>query len=144
MSDLSHFLSLSLSLSLSIHKYIRQILEFVDEPQSNGKTIRWCQVRVAPEGQKAADGGADVRGIVCGASNFLVGDKVIVCLPGAVLPGDFRIAARSTYGHTSDGMMASARELTISDAHEGILRLQELGLDPKVGSDAFEILFLKS
>jgi phenylalanyl-tRNA synthetase beta chain len=121
---------------------VGQVLEFVDEPQSNGKTIRWCQVRVAPEGQKAADGGADVRGIVCGASNFLVGDKVIVCLPGAVLPGDFRIAARSTYGHTSDGMMASARELTISDAHEGILRLQELGLDPKVGSDAFEILFL--
>lgn len=121
---------------------VGQVLEFAEEPQSNGKTIRWCQVRVAPEGQKAADGGEDVRGIVCGASNFLVGDKVVVCLPGAVLPGDFKIAARSTYGHISDGMMASARELTISDAHEGILRLQELGLDPKVGSDAFEILYL--
>ena len=118
------------------------VLEFVDEPQSNGKTIRWCQVRVAPEGQMAADGGADVRGIVCGASNFFVGDKVVVCLPGSVLPGDFKIAARSTYGHISDGMIASARELTISDAHDGILRLQELGLDPKVGSDAFEILYL--
>jgi phenylalanyl-tRNA synthetase beta chain len=121
---------------------IGQVLEFVDEPQSNGKTIRWCQVRVAPEGQMAADGGADVRGIVCGASNFFVGDKVVVCLPGSVLPGDFKIAARSTYGHISDGMIASARELTISDAHDGILRLQELGLDPKVGSDAFEILYL--
>lgn len=121
---------------------VGQVLEFVDEPQSNGKTIRWCQVRVAPEGQIAADGGADVRGIVCGASNFFIGDKVVVCLPGSVLPGDFKIAARSTYGHISDGMIASARELTISDAHDGILRLQELGLDPKVGSDAFEILYL--
>ncbi|MEY2737566.1 MAG: hypothetical protein RL683_684, partial [Actinomycetota bacterium] len=93
---------------------VGQVLEFTPEPQSNGKTINWCQVRVAPEGQKAADGGADVRGIVCGASNFVVGDKVVVCLPGAVLPGNFAIAARSTYGHTSDGMMASARELGIS------------------------------
>lgn len=67
---------------------VGQVLEFVAEPQSNGKTIRWCQVRVAPEGAKAADGGADVRGIVCGASNFEVGDKVVVCLPGAELPGD--------------------------------------------------------
>ena len=63
---------------------VGQVLEFIPEPQSNGKTIRWCQVRVAAEGQKAADGGEDVRGIVCGASNFEVGDKVVVCLPGAV------------------------------------------------------------
>ena len=121
---------------------VGQVLEFVAEPQSNGKTIRWCQVRVAPEGAKAADGGADVRGIVCGASNFEVGDKVVVCLPGSVLPGNFAIAARSTYGHTSDGMMASARELTLSDDHAGIIRLHEMGLDPKVGTDAIELLNL--
>lgn len=122
---------------------VGQVLAFEAEAQSNGKTIRWCQVRVAPEGTKAADGGADVRGIVCGASNFEIGDKVVVCLPGAVLPGNFEIAARSTYGHVSDGMMASARELTLSDDHAGIIRLQELGLDPKVGSDALELLNLK-
>lgn len=122
---------------------VGQVLEFEAEPQSNGKTIRWCQVRVAPEGAKAADGGDDVRGIVCGASNFEVGDKVVVCLPGAVLPGNFAIAARSTYGHISDGMMASARELTLSDDHAGIIRLHEMGLDPKVGSDALELLNLK-
>jgi phenylalanyl-tRNA synthetase beta chain len=121
---------------------VGQVLEFVEEPQTNGKTIRWCQVRVAPAGQKAADGGADVRGIVCGASNFLVEDKVIVCLPGAVLPANFEIAARSTYGHISDGMMASARELTLSDDHLGILRLSEMGLDPEVGTDAFALLSL--
>ena len=121
---------------------VGQVLEFTPEPQSNGKTIRWCQVRVAPEGSKAADGGEDVRGIVCGASNFEVGDKVVVCLPGAVLPGDFAIAARSTYGHVSDGMMASGRELGLSEDHAGILRLGEIGLDPKVGTDALELLSL--
>jgi len=121
---------------------VGQVVEFQDEPQSNGKTIRWCQVQVAPAGQKAADGGADIRGIVCGASNFETGDKVVVALPGAVLPGNFAISARSTYGHTSDGMIASGRELNLSDDHDGILRLQELGLDPKVGSDAVELLGL--
>lgn len=121
---------------------VGEVLEFVAEPQSNGKTIRWCQVRVAAPGSKAADGGDDVRGIVCGASNFEVGDKVVVCLPGAELPGDFKIAARSTYGHISDGMMASARELNLSDDHAGIIRLHELGLDPAVGTDAAELLQL--
>ena len=111
---------------------VGEVLEFVDEPQSNGKTIRWCQVRVAPKGKKAADGGEDVRGIVCGASNFEAGDKVVVSLPGAVLPGNFAISARSTYGHISDGMIASGRELGLSDDHDGILRLQSIGLDPEV------------
>lgn len=130
------------SFSVSGPIVVGEVLEFVAEPQSNGKTIRWCQVRVAAAGQQAADGGDDVRGIVCGASNFEVGDKVVVCLPGAVLPGDFHIAARQTYGHISDGMMASARELNLSDDHAGIIRLQQMGLDPKVGTDALELLAL--
>lgn len=121
---------------------VGQVLEFVEEPQSNGKTIRWCQVRVAPEGQAAADGGADVRGIVCGARNFFPGDKVVVTLPGAVLPGPFPIAARKTYGHISDGMIASARELGLGEDHDGILRLTTLGLDPEVGADAVALLGL--
>lgn len=121
---------------------VGQVLEFVEEEQSNGKTIRWCQVRVAPAGKKAGDGGEDVRGIVCGARNFEVNDKVVVTLPGAVLPGGFKIAARSTYGHVSDGMLASARELGLSDDHEGILRLVTLGLDPEVGTDALALLSL--
>lgn len=121
---------------------VGQVLEFSEEPQSNGKTIRWCQVQVAPTGEKAADGGESIRGIVCGAANFVVGDKVVVCLPGATLPGDFKIAARSTYGHISDGMMASGRELGLNDDHGGIIRLQQMGLDPKVGTDAIELLYL--
>ncbi len=112
---------------------VGQVLSFVDEPQSNGKTIRWCQVQVGPD---------DVRGIVCGAHNFVEGDKVVVSLPGAVLPGPFPISARKTYGHTSDGMIASARELGLGDEHDGILRLQALGLDPDVGEDAITLLGL--
>ncbi|WP_285113794.1 phenylalanine--tRNA ligase subunit beta [Leifsonia sp. fls2-241-R2A-40a] len=121
---------------------VGEVLAFEEEPQTNGKTIRWCEVRVAPEGQSAADGGGDVRGIVCGARNFFPGDKVVVTLPGAVLPGPFPIAARKTYGHVSDGMIASARELGLGEDHDGILRLTTLGLDPEVGTDAVSLLGL--
>jgi phenylalanyl-tRNA synthetase beta chain len=112
---------------------VGKVLEFVEEEQSNGKTIRWCQVEVAP---------GDVRGIVCGARNFFVGDKVAVTLPGAALPGGFEIAARKTYGHVSDGMIASSRELGLSDEHDGILRLETLGLDPDLGVDVIDLLGL--
>jgi phenylalanyl-tRNA synthetase beta chain len=114
---------------------VGEVVSFEPEPQSNGKTIRWCQVDVGPE-----QGG--VRGIVCGASNFFAGDKVVVTLPGAVLPGPFPIAARRTYGHVSDGMIASAKELGLGDEHSGILRLVELGIDAPVGTDAIALLGL--
>lgn len=121
---------------------VGEVLSREPEEHSNGKTINWCRVRVADDGESAVDGGESVRGIVCGAHNFEAGDKVVVALPGAVLPGEFRIAARTTYGHVSDGMIASARELGLGEDHSGIIVLSRLGLDPQVGEDALTLLGL--
>ncbi|MBL3686619.1 phenylalanine--tRNA ligase subunit beta [Leucobacter zeae] len=124
---------------------VGEVLSREPEEHSNGKTVNWCSVRVAPEGERAADGGADVRGIVCGAHNFDAGDKVVVTLPGAVLPGGFEIAARNTYGHVSDGMIASARELSLGEDHDGIIVLTRFGFaDSELvpGTDAKALLGL--
>lgn len=126
---------------------VGQVLSLVKEPQTNGKTINWCQVRVVPEGQEQILTGkgidpSGVQGIICGAHNFVEGDKVVVTLPGAVLPGDFHISARKTYGHLSAGMIASVRELGIGEDHDGILVLSRIGLDPELGTDAMELLGL--
>ncbi|MDR3360998.1 MAG: phenylalanine--tRNA ligase subunit beta, partial [Bifidobacteriaceae bacterium] len=111
------------------------VLEATPEPQKNGKTINWCQVDVGER-----HGG--VRGIVCGAHNFAAGDKVAVALPGAVLPGPFPISSRKTYGHISDGMICSERELGLGEDHGGILVLSRIGLDPPVGADLIPLLHL--
>ncbi len=119
---------------------VGRVLEYVDEPQKNGKTIRWCQVDVGPVHNNESGS----RGIVCGADNFAAGDLVVVSLPGCVLPGGFAIAARKTYGHVSDGMICSTRELGIGDDHGGILVLStHLDGDPKPGDDAVALLGLR-
>ncbi|SDT13746.1 phenylalanine--tRNA ligase subunit beta [Microlunatus soli] len=104
---------------------IGQVEEFQEEKHSNGKTVRWCRVDVGEHnaGGKPTDFSRPGRGIICGASNFAVGDLVVVALPGAVLPGGFEIASRKTYGHFSDGMICSARELGVGDDHAGIMVL---------------------
>ena len=66
-------------------------------------------------------GEKQTRFVICGATNFVVGDMVLVALPGSVLPGNFEIAARETYGKTSNGMICSAKELGLSDDHAGIM-----------------------
>ena len=108
----------------------------VEELTGFKKPIRYCRVDVGPEHND--DGGT--RGIVCGATNFVVGDLVVVALPGAVLPGDFAIAARTTYGHVSDGMICALDELGLGDDHSGILVLPPGTADP--GDDGASLLGL--
>ena len=80
------------------------------------------------------------RDIVCGATNFVVGDLVPVALPGTTVPGDFTITSRKTYGRTSDGMICSAAELQLSTDHSGILVLPPGTAEP--GADAVAVLGL--
>ena len=118
---------------------VGRVVDFVDEPQKNGKIIRWCHVDVGPaqapeappvavEGRPVTDG---VRGIICGAHNFAVGDLVVVGLPGTVLAGGFTLTSRKTYGHISDGMICAEDELGIGSDHTGIIVLPtDAGLAP--------------
>jgi len=124
---------------------VGRVLEIVEEPQKNGKPIRWCQVDVGQNGQRLTEG--TPQGVICGATNFVVDDLVVVVLPGAVLPGGLAIGARKTYGHISNGMICSARELGLGEDGDGIIVLQsflgehEAGrLTP--GDDAIELLSL--
>jgi phenylalanyl-tRNA synthetase beta chain len=110
-----------------------RVLE-IEELTGFKKPIRYCQVEVGEA--RAGDGGRDVRGIVCGARNFVVDDAVVVALPGAVLPGGFEIAARKTYDHISDGMICSARELGIGEDHTGILVVGHGADSPEPGLPA--------
>lgn len=112
---------------------VGRVLSLEPETQKNGKTINWCQVDVGEDAP---------RGIVCGAHNFEVGDRVVVALPGAILPGPFEISSRKTYGHISDGMICSTAELGMGDDHSGILVLGTDYDQAAVGDDAIELLGL--
>jgi phenylalanyl-tRNA synthetase beta chain len=103
-------------------------VEDIEELTEFKKPIRYCLVDVG-----AHHGG--IRGIICGARNFVIGDLVVVALPGTILPGGFEISARETYGKVSNGMICSEREMGLGDDHDGILVLPqgtaEAGADAK-------------
>ncbi|WP_396452046.1 phenylalanine--tRNA ligase subunit beta [Actinomadura sp.] len=107
----------------------------IEELTGFKKPIRYCQVDVGD-----ANGTGEPQNIVCGATNFAAGDRVVVILPGGVLPGGFEIGARKTYGRLSEGMICSVSELGIGDDHSGILVLPP---DAPVGADAIELLGLR-
>ena len=91
---------------------IAQILESGQHPNADRLSV--CRV----------DGGSSQPWqIVCGAKNYKPGDKVPLALPGAVLPGGFKIKVGKLRGVESEGMLCSAKELGIADDAEGLLIL---------------------
>jgi len=91
---------------------VGQILDTVQHPNADRLSV--CTVTT---------GGETTHQIVCGAKNYKVGDKVPLALPGAILPGDFRIKVGKLRGVDSHGMMCSAKELGLGEGHEGLLIL---------------------
>ena len=92
----------------------------VKEQHPNADRLTLCKV----------NDGEEERQIVCGATNFEVGDKVALALPGTSMPVEegekpFVLKAGKIRGEKSEGMMCSGRELRLSDDHEGILILEE-------------------
>ena len=90
---------------------VAQILESVQHPNADRLSV--CKV----------NDGTATRQIVCGAKNYKVGDKVPLALPGAVMPGDFKIKVGKLRGVESEGMMCSAKELGLPEGEDGLLIL---------------------
>src|SRR3954452_15531007 len=102
----------------------------IEEVTGQKKPIRWVTL----------DDGTDRRQVICGATNFAVGDRIAYARPPASLPGGFRIERKRAYGHDSDGMICSERELGIGDDHSGILVLEG---DLPLGADVVDELGLR-
>ncbi|WP_374028829.1 phenylalanine--tRNA ligase subunit beta [Bdellovibrio bacteriovorus] len=91
------------------HVVIGHILEKDKHP--NADKLSLCRV---------STGEGVVHQIVCGAQNHKAGDRVIVALPGAVLPGNFAIKKSAVRGVDSAGMLCSYKELGLAKESEGI------------------------
>ncbi len=91
------------------------------EQHPNADRLSVCQVD---------DGSSETRQIVCGATNYKVGDKVPLALPGAVLVGDLKIKPSKLRGVESQGMLCSPSELGLSEDSDGLLILSP---DAKIG-----------
>lgn len=91
---------------------IAKVLHAEQHPDAD--KLRVCRV-LTDEGEKQ---------IVCGAPNARAGITVVLCKPGTYVPGiDTTIAIGKIRGVESHGMMASERELELSDEHNGIIEL---------------------
>ena len=109
---------------------IGEVIKCEDHPDSDHLHI--CQV----------DTGKKNIQIVCGAGNVRKGLKVIVALPGAVLPGEFEIKKSKIRGQESNGMICALFELGLEEKNEENYNkgIEELPLDAPVGEDAIKYL----
>ncbi len=114
------------------HLVIGEVLECVDHPNSDHLHI--CKVNV----------GDEVTQIVCGASNVRAGIKVIVALPGAILPGNFEIKKGNIRGEESNGMICALFELGLEEKTEENYNkgIHELDSNAPVGEDPLKYLGL--
>lgn len=117
------------------HLVIGEVKSCVDHPNSDH--LHLCQVDVGKE---------ELQQIVCGAANVREGIKVIVALPGAVLPGDFVIKASKIRGVESNGMICAMYELGLEEKTEEAYQrgIEELSSDAPVGRDPLVYLGLES
>ena len=140
-SELEEIFSLQLTeveekypLTTATNMMIGYVRECIDHPDSDHLHV--CQVELA---------NGEVSQIVCGAPNVRAGVKVLVALPGAVLPGDFKIKPSKVRGVESNGMLCSFQELGIEDKYieeefkNGIYLLDD---DAPVGEDPIKYLGL--
>src|SRR5580658_526121 len=109
------------------HVVVGEVLTRNKHPNADKLSV--CTVDIGPAGGH--------RTIVCGAQNYKVGDRVPVALPGAVLPGDFRIRQSKIRGELSDGMLCSAKELGMGDDAAGLLMLAG---EPPLGAPINDVL----
>ena len=86
------------------------------DPHPEADRLSVCTVEV---------GSTEPATIVCGATNFSPGDRVPVALPGAKLPGGFKIKKSNLRGVASEGMMCSAKELELGDDESGLFLLAD-------------------
>jgi phenylalanyl-tRNA synthetase beta chain len=82
------------------------------------------------------DGSGTKRQIVCGATNYKVGDKVPLALPGAELPNGTEIRKSKLRGVESEGMLCSPIELGLGEDASGLLILSP---DAKVGAPIVDL-----
>ena len=113
-----------------IHGVVTARVAAIEELTGFKKPIRWVTL----------DDGADERQVICGATNFAVGDVIAYARPPASLPGGFAITRRRAYDRDSDGMICSARELGLGEDHTGILVLPP---DLPLGADVVEVMQLR-
>lgn len=113
------------------HLVIGKVVSCLPHPDSDHMHV--CQVDV---------GAVEPQQIVCGAPNVREGIKVIVALPGAILPGNFEIKKSKLRGVESNGMICALFELGLEErTEENYARgIEELGNDAVVGADPIAYL----